>query len=127
MGVRPPDPDAFEPDESILEAMAAWGAPAEDIAAVRSRIEAEAVKATDSAETFGVYADNLATVHAFQAVSTQWQYAGFGQRVGYLYAGVIAWINFNVHRRRRRALLADLQVMERAVLGADHELREKKE
>lgn len=107
--------------------MAAWGAPAEDIEAVRVRIEAEAEKGGDDADTFNVYAENLPTVHAFQAVSTQWQYAGFGQRVGYLYAGVIAWINFNVHRRRRRALLADLQLMERAVLGADYELREKKE
>lgn len=106
--------------------MAAWGAPAEDIERVRAQVDAAAESSAGDAETFGVYAENLPIVHAFTALRTQWQYAGMGgTRVGFLYAGVIAWINTNVRRRHRRALLSDLQLMEGAVLTADHELREQ--
>lgn len=104
------------------------GASAAQIEAVRARIDA--ARPADQADhgNFGVHADNLPVVQAFLAVSTQWQYAGMpGQRVGFCYAGVSAWLDRFIHRRKRRALMHDLQVMERAVLAADQEKRDKKE
>lgn len=107
--------------------MEAYGASAAQIEAVRARIEA-ASPATESTTTFAVYAENLPVVLAFQALSTQWQYAGMaGRRMGLCYAGVSAWLDRFIHRRKRRALMHDLQVMERAVLEADQEQRDKKE
>lgn len=105
--------------------MQAWHAPPEDIERMRTRIEAAAT-APDEEAAFGVYAENLPIVHAFQAVRTQWQYAGMaGQRMGLNYHGVEAWIDRHIPRRRRRALSSYLQVMEHAVLQADHEQHEK--
>lgn len=108
--------------------MEAYGASAAQIEAVRARIDA--ARPADQADhsSFGVHADNLPVVQAFLAVSTQWQYAGMaGQRMGLCYAGVNAWLDRFIHRRKRRALMHDLQVMERAVLAADQEQRDKKE
>lgn len=127
-GARDEAPGAFEPDYSVLEAMEALGASAADIDAVRARIDADATAAPAEGETFGVYAENLPVVEAFEALCTQWQYAGMaGQRMGFCYAGVCAWLDLFVHRRKRRAVMHGLQVMERAVLVADQEQRDKKE
>lgn len=116
----------FTPDLSIVEAMEAMGAPAEDIEAVRAQVLAEAPP--EEPEAFGVYADNWITVCAFQAVRTQWVYAGIqGQRVGFNYSAVLDWVKAHIKPRRRRALFNDLQVMERAVLQADHEQRKNNE
>lgn len=116
----------FTPDLSIVEAMEAMGAPPEDVEAVRAQVMAEAPP--EAPEAFGVYADNLPTVSAFLALRTQWNYAGMvGQRTGFNYAGVSAWLQAHIKPRRRRALFNDLQVMEHAVLQADHEQRKNQE
>lgn len=108
--------------------MQAYGASATQIEAVRARIEAARASHQAEPAAFGVYADNLPVVAAFEALRTQWQYAGMaGQRMGLCYAGVNAWLDRFIHRRKRRALMHDLQVMERAVLVADQEQRDKKE
>ena len=108
--------------------MEAYGASAEQIDAVRARIDAARLADQADHSNFGVYAENLPVVQAFLALSTQWQYAGMaGQRMGFCYAGVIAWLELFVHRRKRRAVMHGLQVMERAVLVADQEHRDKKE
>lgn len=107
--------------------MQAFGAPQEEIELVRARLEADA-SAAPVQEGFGVYADNWAAVVAFQALAPRWQYAGMaGQRTGLDWAGVEAWIDRHCRRRLRRALSFELQTMERAVLHADHEKREKEE
>lgn len=124
--MRDKPPSDFAPDLSIVEAMEAFGAPAEDIEAVRAQVLADAQP--EEPEAFGVYAENLPTVSAFLALRTQWNYAGMvGQRTGFNYAGVSAWLQQNIKPRRRRALFNDLQVMEHAVLQADYELRKQNE
>lgn len=125
-GVREEAAPDFTPDLSIVEAMEAMCAPAEDVEAVRAQVLAEAPP--EEPEGFGVYADNLTTVSAFLALRTQWNYAGMaGQRTGFNYAGVSAWLQAHIKPRRRRALFSDLQVMEHAVLQADHEQRKNNE
>lgn len=107
--------------------MQACGASDADIQALRARLGLHTT-APQEGHAFGVHADNLPVVQAFLAVRTQWQYAGMaGQRMGLCYAGVNAWLDRFIHRRKRRALMHDLQVMERAVLAADQEQRDKKE
>ena len=106
--------------------MQAWGAPAEDIDKVRAQI-ASAAPAPQQ-ESFCVYAENIPSVNVFVQLRTQWQYAGMdGQRVGLNYAAATAWLALHLHPRRRRAVMADLQTMENAVLIADRELRKKEE
>lgn len=115
----------FAPDTTVLDAMQAWGAPPEEIEAVRAQLAA----ATSAAAAFEIYADNLQIVGAFVALRTQWLYAGLDcQRVGLNYAGVCAWLDQHIPRpRRRRPLLRGIQTMEHAVLQADHERRDKEE
>lgn len=115
----------FDVDDSVIDAMRAYGAPPEAIASAQALAEAAPVPVQ---EGFGVYADNLAAVNSFAALRTQWQYAGqAGQRMGLNYAGVSAWIDRFIRPRHRRALMADLQLMESAVLLLDQEQREKEE
>lgn len=121
-------PGAFDVDYGVLEAMEALGAPLHVIEQVRAKLDAEAKGAAPADESFGVHADNWAAVLAFQALGPRWQYAGLqGQRIGLDWGGVEAWIDRHCRRRQRRALSFDLQTMERAVLQADHEQREKEE
>lgn len=117
--------------------MQAWGAPPEDIAKVRAQLPDPDARSLD--ETFPVHADNVPVIEAFRALQTQWLYVtsfvgvpsgGFSpvsQRVGINYAALIAWVQQHARPRRRRALIADLRVMETAVLIADQELRKEKE
>ncbi len=108
--------------------MQAWGASAASIEAVRARIDAAASASPADSDTFAVYAENQPVVVAFEALRTQWQYAGIaGQRMGFCYAGVSAWLDRFVHRRKRRAVMHGLQLMERAVLVVDQEQREKQQ
>jgi len=108
--------------------MEAYGASAADIDKVRARIDSATTAAPTQGEAFGVYAENLPVVAAFEALRTQWQYAGMaGQRMGFCYAGVNAWLDRFVHRRKRRAVMQGLQFMERAVLVADQEQRDKQQ
>lgn len=128
-------PGAFDADYSLLDAMEAMGAPQDDIDQVRARLDADAQTATQAEDTFGVHADNWPVVIAFQALAPRWQCvihavqpAGLVVwRTGFDWAGVEAWIDRHCRRRQRRALSYDLQTMERAVLHADREQREKEE
>lgn len=107
--------------------MEAWGAPQDEVDQVRAQLDQAAQPAEQ--EDFGVYAENWQAVMAFCVLAPRWQYAGMAaQRTGLDWAGVEAWIDRHIRRRRhRRALSADLQTMEHAVLQADRELREKEE
>lgn len=106
--------------------MEAWGAPQDEIDQVRARLDQDAQPASE--EHFGVYADNWEAVMVFRALGARWQHAGMvGQRTGFDWAGVEAWIDRHIHRRRRRALSADLLTMERAALQADSEQRKQEE
>lgn len=127
--MRDVPPGDFEPDESVLDAMQAWGAPPEEIDQVREQLAASAARAPGGGEAFQVHADNWQTVGAFLALRTQWGYAGMeAQRIGLDYQAVCAWVEQHVARpRRRRPLLRGIQVMEHAVLQADHERKEKEE
>lgn len=122
-GIRGTVVGAFAPDHSVLDAMQAWGAPQDEIDKVRAQLDAAAPPPDE--EPFGVHADNWPTVMAFCTLGPRWQYAGIpGQRTGLDWAGVEAWIDRHVVRRRqRRGLSSGLQTMERAALVADRELR----
>lgn len=112
-------------DESVLEAMRAFGAPAEDIERAAQLLEDS--KAPER-QVFEVHHDNLRSIRAWHGISTQWQFAGMaGMHVGLNYAGVWAWIQAHVRPRLRRAVMADIEVMERAALNAFHEIREAEE
>ena len=153
-GVRDDPPEPFAVDASVIEAMEAWGAPPEQIAAVYARIEAD--KAPKPQETFGVYAENMPAAQAFLDLRTQMNgdeltvvmpfadrlignpmlpalhggvIAGFnGQRTGLNYAAVLDWLAlFYPKTKTRQQLMKDLQLMELAVLQADHELRQQEE
>lgn len=119
----------FEADETLLDAMQAYGAPQKEIDQVRARIAERASTAPGDGEAFPVYADNLQIVGAFLALRSQWVYAGVdGQRTGLNYAGVCAWIDKHVPRpRRRRPLMQGIQTMEHAVLVADYERKQQEE
>lgn len=106
--------------------MEAWGAPQDEIDQVRAQLDQAAPSAEP--ELFGVYAENWDAVAAFSVLRDRWHYAGMvGQRTGFDWAGVEAWIDRHIRRRRRRALSADLLTMERAALQADREQREQEE
>ena len=106
--------------------MEAWGAPPEEIAAVHARIELD--RAPKEQETFGVYADNMPVATAFIALHTQWVRVGMtAQRTGFDYSAVISWLSLFYPRKKQQQLMQDLQLMERAVLAADYELREQEE
>ena len=113
-------------DDSVLEAMRAFGAPAEDIERAARLIE-DGSKGLEPV-AFEVHHDNLRSVRAWQGVSTQWQFAGMaGVRVGLNYAGVLAWLQIHVRPRLQRAVMGDIELMERAALQALNEIREAEE
>lgn len=104
--------------------MRAWGASAEEIA----KVQAVAAAAEPSDKPFGLWRDNDRPFQLFTNLRTQWVYAGMeGRRMGLNYAGVQAHLDIHIPRRRHRCLMADLQLMELAVLQADAELRQEKE
>ena len=113
-------------DDSVLEAMRAFGAPADDIERAAQLIE-DGGKAAEHA-AFEVHHDNLRSVRAWLGISTQWQFAGMaGVRVGLNYAGVLAWLQIHVRPRLQRAVMGDIELMERAALQALNEIREAEE
>lgn len=119
-------PPALQVNDSIVEAMRAWGAPAHEIARVQAIAAAAAPRA--DAQPFGIWRDNAAPLQLFLDVRTQWVYVGMeGRRMGLNYAGVQAHLDIRIPRRKHRALMTDLQVMELAVLQADTEIRKQKE
>ena len=114
-------------DDSILEAMRAWGASPDDLA----KAQALADDAAPKEETaYLLWPENQEPWEVFNAVRTQWMYVGAMQarRIGFRYEGVTAWLETHIPRRKqRRSLMNDLQAMELAVLQADQELRAEKE
>lgn len=126
-GVREePEAGDFEVDDSILEAMQAMGAPPEDIEATRARIAATAPPAPEQPQAFGVWPENWPTVMAFVALGTQWQHAGMnGQRTGLNYPSLWGYLDRHIRRpRKRKAMEADLRLMERAALNAWAEMHQ---
>lgn len=89
-------------------------------------------------QPFAVHRDNWESVQAWIDVQTQWRYtsiavsSGLGHvnvavRTGLDYAGMAAWLQINVGKRRRKPLMSDLMLMERAALEAFSELRKEEE
>lgn len=109
-------------DDSIVEQMRHWGAPAEDIA----KAEALAAQKYQPVETVcEVWTENAPSLQAFLGVQTQWLISsGMATvRTGLNYPGVLTWLGQEVPgRRRRKAIWNDLLVMERAVISADNQL-----
>lgn len=110
-------------------------APPADIARAEELAQQAAARRSPDEGNFGVHADNWPSVEAFLGVATQWQHIVIGTsamgtsrttavRTGLAYQGVIAWLELTHPPRRRRALMAALQTMERTVLQADAELHE---
>lgn len=125
MGIGRYAPPPLDVDDSIVEAMQAWGAPPEAIA----KAQALAAVAPPEEKPYYLWHDNARAFELFLAVRSQWVYAGgmAVQRIGLSYEGVRAYLLINVPRRFHRALMHDLQAMEVAVLGADAELRKQQE
>lgn len=121
-----PEAGDFDADESILQAMQAMGAPPEDIEATRARIASTAPPAPEQPETFGVWPENWPTVLAFVALGTQWYYAGMhSQRTGMRYPSMWAYLDRHIRNpRRRKAMEADLRLMESAALKAWGEMHQ---
>lgn len=110
----------------MLDAMRALGAPAQDIERVARAIEQQRAAAKQESQTFGVHRDNWLIVSAFEALRTQWNFAGMdGVRTGLNYAAVIPWLDLYVHRRQRREVMDGLMLMENAALQAMGEIRDK--
>lgn len=126
--MRPPPVDAWGPDDDTLKAMRAFGAPAADIERVAQAIETRREQASKVHTAVQVYQDNRATWQAWLDLGTQWYRAGMtGVQTGLNYASVVAWMQINVPRRKRKGLLAELAVMERAALEAFNEIRKAEE
>lgn len=110
----------------MLDAMRAMGAPAEDIERVAQAIKQQRESAKQEPQAFGVHEDNWLIVRAFETLRTQWNFAGMeGERTGLNYAGVIAWLDMYVHRRKRRDVMGGLMVMEDSALRAFKEIRDE--
>lgn len=121
----------------MLDAMRAMGAPARDIERVAQAIAEQRAAVERPPEEFGVYRENWATVQAWGAVETQWNWlpppvsflggAGMPVRTGLNYAGVTAWLELFMPVRKRRGVMQGLMLMERAGLAALNEIREQEE
>lgn len=108
--------------------MRALGAPAAEIervaASLQEQREQRQVKPDE--QTFGIYQENMPVVDAWSGVETQWLHAGLaGVMTGLNYAGVQAWLQIFIKPGERASIMRGLQVMERAALGAMHELRQQ--
>lgn len=110
----------------MLDAMRALGAPAQDIERVAQAIQQQRDDAKQELLEFGVHLDNWLVVQSFQALRTQWHFAGMeGVRTGLNYAGVTAWLDLYLPRRKRREVMGGLMVMEDAALRAFKEIRDE--
>jgi hypothetical protein len=114
----------IEADREVIEQMRAFGAPQEAIDAVVHRVEA-----AEQAADFEVWADCVDAFEFFRSLRGQWRHvSGMSTaRTGIDYAAVqVAMTHHPIPRRRQRAMFKDLQIMETAVLIADHELAQKR-
>jgi hypothetical protein len=100
--------------------MEAMGAPPEVIEEAKRRAQPEE-------EIFWVYEENWESVLFFFALQTQWKVGGMGGHIGLDYAGVEAAIRVNeIPRNKRKALFADIQIMESAAMKALNKKHEAK-
>ena len=100
------------------------GAPPAAIEAVARRVE-ESEQAAD----FEVWHDCVEAFEFFRSLRGQWRHvSGMSiARTGLDYAAVqVAMTHHPIPRRRQRAMFKDLQIMETAVLIADHELAQQR-
>lgn len=120
----------------MLEAMQAMGAPAQDIERVAAAIDAQRAILEKPPETFGVWAENWDVVMTWLDVQTQWRLLSVPMgieaparlvHIGLDYAGVAAWLELFVPRRKRRDTMTCLRVMEQAALAAFQEIRQQQE
>lgn len=119
-GADVPPPPPVRVDDSVIEAMQAYGAPPEAIAQAQALITPAAEPPSNDIE---IWPENVQAVDAFFAVQTQWvRQSMTGHRVSLNYPGVWCVLDRMYPLRRRRRLFASLQVMELAVLEADAEL-----
>jgi len=84
-------------------------------------------KAQPEEEIFWVYEENWQSVLFFFALQTQWRIGGMGGYIGLDYAGVESDIRLSeIPRRKRKALWADIKIMELAaipILNKKHEAK----
>lgn len=133
VGADKPGSAPVAADANVSDGLRAMGVDEADIEAM---LESQRSEEEQAARKFGcevdfeVHEDCWETCLFFLAVQTQWGYAPGGmaaQRVGLNYAGVESGMRMSGKPRRAWPdLLADLQVMELAVLQADAEMAEAK-
>jgi len=100
------------------------GAPAAAIAAVEAQVEQ-----SEAAADFEVWPDCWQAFEFFRSLRGQWRYvSGMStDRTGLDFAAVqVAMTHHPIPRRRQGALFKDMQIMETAVLLADHERAQKR-
>lgn len=106
-------------DDNVARGMRAMGASWEQIA------RAGAVRGKPTRESaFEVHFDAWDAFCFFLKVRTQWVYAGWdGVRVGLNFSAITAMAEmWGIRRRKRRALLDDLVLIESAVLDEDRKI-----
>jgi hypothetical protein len=103
----------------VLEQMRQFGAPAAAIAVVEARVEQ-----AEAADDFEVWPDCWQAFEFFRSLRGQWRHvSGMStDRTGLDFVAVqVAMTHHPIPRRRQGALFKDMQIMETAVLLADHE------
>lgn len=125
-GVDKPTAPPLVVDAGVAEGLRAFGVSEADIEAAQGGAEAAPAQAD-----FEVYEDCWESVLFFLTVQTQWSYVSGGlsaSRSGLHYPGVESGARMaGIRRSLWPGLLADVQVMERAVLAADVEMAPKVE
>lgn len=121
LGVDKPDARPMTVDDGVAEGMRFFGVSEADIEAAQA---AQAVPEVE--DVFEVHEDCWESVMFFLRVQTQWVFRGMdAARSGLNNAAVEATMRMaGVKRACQNALLADLQLMELAVLKADAEKAE---
>lgn len=91
------------------------GAPAAVVDEARPELEAD---------TFAVWDENWPAVQLFQAVNTQWIFAGMGSVVGLNYQSVDFVLKLYKYKKREE-IFSDLQLIERGALSVFHDSQPK--
>lgn len=77
-----------------------------------------------SEETFEVWRENWPAAELFLRLSTQWVFAGMGDRIGLNYQSVDFLLRMYPAKKKRQ-VFEDLQIMEIGALGAFKDARGK--
>lgn len=131
-GADPPPPLPARMDANVVAGLRRMGVSAADIEAEQQRQDAaalEAAKAAGYEKEFEIYDDNWDAWWFFLQVQTQWIYRFDGMhslRAGLNNPGVESTLRMaGKPRHTWQALLADMQVIELAVLQADREIAQE--